>query len=71
MARTKGKNTITLNGATLCDIVQDWLNAGGPFAKSPVKVTDVKSETYNETFSFSFEQNEPTPAGAEKEPTNG
>ena len=71
MARARGKNMIALNGATLCDIVQDWLNAGGPFAKSPVKVTEVKSEAYDDRFSFSFEQNEPAPAEAEKESTDG
>ena len=56
MAMAKGKNSITLNSATLCEIVSEWLNSGGPFAKNPVKVTDLKATSYNESYEFAFTQ---------------
>ena len=58
MAKEKGINKIALNAETLCGIVSDWLNSGGPFSKLPVKVTAVKA-TYDETFDFTFEQGKP------------
>jgi hypothetical protein len=58
MAKAKGNNKISLNAETLCEIVSDWLNSGGPFAKSPITVTGVKG-TYDDTFDFTFEQGKP------------
>jgi len=58
MAKAKGENKISLNTETLCDIVSDWLNSGGPFSKSPITVTGVKG-SYDDTFEFTFEQGKP------------
>ncbi len=54
MARTKGINKISLNKSTLCEIVQDWLNSGGPFTKNPVTVTDAEARGYDGMFDFTF-----------------
>jgi hypothetical protein len=58
MAKAKGENKITLNEATLCEIVSAWLNSGGPFAKTPVTILTVKG-AYDETYEFTFTQGAP------------
>lgn len=69
MAKEKGINKIALNADTLCGIVGDWLNSGGPFANNAVRVTGVKA-TYDETFDFTFEkaktEKSPQPKAAKK-----
>ena len=58
----KGKNTLTLNQATLCEIVQGWINAENGMTDEYVKVSGVRFDSTDSTASFTIEpDDEATP----------
>lgn len=50
----KGKNSIVLNQATLCDVVELWMNEHN-YAGEEVKVTGASFQTTDSTATFTIE----------------